>query len=96
VIIRNFGTVKSHAARVYSGTVSWEDRDFPERELIFEIGDGGHQVSVGHDEPCADAFLVACFPLAAVHGERRVRIDGGPCPMLVEGLFCMGRGDRVT
>ena len=34
----------------------------------------------------ADALLVACFPLAAVHGEARVRIAGRPCPMLAEGL----------
>ena len=38
------------------------------------------------DEPSADAFLAACFPLAAIHGEARVRIEGQPCPMLVEGL----------
>lgn len=34
----------------------------------------------------ADALLAACFPLAAAHGEARVRIAGLPCPMLVEGL----------
>ncbi len=38
------------------------------------------------DRPSADAFLAACFPLAAIHGEARVRIEGQPCPMLVEGL----------
>lgn len=37
--------------------------------------------------PPADAFLAACFPLAAVHGESRVRIEAQPCPMLIEGLY---------
>ena len=41
----------------------------------------------GVDGPPTDAFLAACFPLAAVHGETRVRIEGQPCPMLVEGLY---------
>ncbi len=83
--------------RVLSATVSWEDRNYPEQRLNFEIsedeieddaidaGDGPdrHRWSGG---PRADAFLAACFPLAAVHGEARIRVEGQACPMLVEGL----------
>jgi hypothetical protein len=89
MIIRNLGTVASTEARVHSATVSWEDRGYPDQELIFEIRDGGVEHSPEVEEPCADAFLAACFPLAAVHGEARVRIEGLPCPMLVDSLYAV-------
>ncbi len=60
--------------------------------LSFEIEDDGGEAQDGDargersEEPAADAFLAACFPLAAVHGEARLRIEGRSCPMLVEGL----------
>jgi hypothetical protein len=87
MIIRNFGMVASGDVRLTSAVVSWEDRWHPDQELYFEIHDGERTPSYGADEPCADAFLSACFPLAAVHGETRVRIEGQPCPMLIEGLY---------
>lgn len=87
MIIRNLCMVKSRAACLYSGTVSWEDRDYLDQELIFEIDSAEREGSEVADQPCADAFLAACFPLAAVHGEARVRIESTPCPMLVEGLY---------
>jgi hypothetical protein len=87
MIIRDFGTVVTGDARVNSAVVSWEDRAFPDQELIFEIQDGGLTVPSEADEPRADAFLSACFPLAALHGEARVRIECQPCPMLIEGLY---------
>ena len=68
---------------VYAATIGWEDHDFPDRQLIFAFRAGGAVAP----EPPADAFLAACFPLAAVFGERRVRIDGAPCPMLIDGLM---------
>src|SRR5437660_8696578 len=83
MIIRDFGLIANSDARIIAATVSWEDCEYPDQELIFEIRGG--EPAAG--EPCADAFLAACFPLAAVHGESRVRIDGRPCPMLVEGLY---------
>lgn len=85
MIIRDFGVNANSDARVISATVSWEHREYPDQELIFETRDG--EVDRAADEPCANAFLAACFPLAAIHGEARVRIDGQPCPMLVEGLY---------
>jgi hypothetical protein len=85
MIIRDFGSIANSDARVIFATVSWEDCEYPEQELIFETRDD--RLDYRADEPCADAFLSACFPLAAVHGESRVRIEGQPCPMLIEGLY---------
>jgi hypothetical protein len=81
--IRDLTASRTGSARSHSATIAWEENEFPEQALSFTIADGE-----GGDagEPSADAFLTACFPLAAVHGETRVRIDGRPCPMLVEGL----------
>ena len=87
MIIRDFGIVNSSEGRVNSATVSWEDQDFADQELVFEIGDGVSELRQEAEQPCMDAFLAACFPLAAVHGEARVRIEGQACPMLVEGLY---------
>ena len=85
MIIRDFGSVANSEARVIFATVVWEDCGYPGQELIFETRDD--RLDRAADEPCADAFLCACFPLAAVHGESRVRIEGHPCPMLVDGLY---------
>jgi len=86
MIIRNFALKVTGDARITTATVAWEDQDFPKQSLFFEIedteGDSPHE----RNEPCADAFLTGCFPLAAVHGEARVRIEVPPCPMLIEGL----------
>jgi hypothetical protein len=87
MIIRDFGIVNSSEGRVNSATVSWEDHDFADQELVFEIGDGVSERPQESEQPCMDAFLAACFPLAAVHGEARVRIEGEACPMLAEGLY---------
>jgi len=97
MLINKLGCATTEDKRVLSATVVWEDRDFPPQLLSFEISyaqganePAGSSASLDpwllREEPGADAFLAACFPLAAVHGEARVRIDGSPCPMLVEGL----------
>jgi hypothetical protein len=87
MIIRDFAVKATGDARVTSATIVWEDQNYPEQVLFFEIRDGESDDAHVSDEPCANAFLAACFPLAAVHGESRVRIEGQPCPMLVEGLY---------
>jgi hypothetical protein len=82
---------------VLSAKVVWEDRNFPAQELTFEIGQPRCADEVDHrlahlnppslgDDAAPNAFLAGCFPLAAVHGEARLKIDGRPCSMLVEGL----------
>src|SRR5882724_532641 len=84
MIVRDFAMTVTGEARTCSATVAWEDHDYPEQALFFEIRDGDEEHRI--DEPSADAFLTGCFPLAAVHGEARVRIEARPCPMLIEGL----------
>src|SRR5215831_21056229 len=84
MIIRDCTVTIAGDARISSATITWEDCSYPEQVLFFGISDS--EIDGEYDEPCADAFLTACFPLAAVHGEARVRIEGRPCPMLVEGL----------
>ncbi len=85
MLIRNLTTDVTGGARVSSAVIVWEDHDYPDQTLTFEeTGDAQRRGDCR--EPSADAFLTACFPLAAVHGEARVRIEGRPCPMLVDGL----------
>jgi hypothetical protein len=87
MIISNLGMVNSSGTKATFATVSWEDHDFPDQELVFDISGSEPERPQGVDVPSTDAFLAACFPLAAVHGETRVRIEGQPCAMLVEGLY---------
>ena len=86
MIIRDFAITVTGETRTTSATVVWEDQGYPEQVLFFEIHDHGIGEAYEVDEPATDAFLTACFPLAAVHGEARLRIEGRPCPMLVDGL----------
>ena len=86
MIIRDFAITVAGEARRTSATVVWEDQSYPAQALFFEIHDDGVDDTDQVDEPSADAFLTACFPLAAVHGEARLRIEGRPCRMLVDGL----------
>jgi hypothetical protein len=85
MLINNLAVAVIDDRRISSATVVWEDRNFPDQVLTFEVEDDAPDPEDG-DGPSADAFLAACFPLAAVHGESRVRIEGQPCPMLAEGL----------
>jgi len=85
MIIRTLATAVADT-RLISATIEWEDQPYPEQSLEFEIDDGATIEARQPDQPCPDAFLAACFPLAALHGESRVRIEEEPCPMLVEGL----------
>ena len=85
MIIRNLATAVADT-RINSAIIEWEDKAYPTQVLNFETADSAFRDARQLEEPCADAFLAACFPLAALHGEARVRIEGRPCPMLVEGL----------
>jgi hypothetical protein len=82
MIIRDLASAESADGRIESASVAFEEEDFPPQRLLFAIGEGAGEIG----EPSADAFLAAAYPLAAVHGERRVFIEGEPCPMLIEGL----------
>jgi hypothetical protein len=88
MIIRNLAMKSNRDGRICSASVAWEDHDFPEQVLFFAIEEDDDEDRPDTvEEPAAEAFLAACFPLAAVHGEARVRVEARPCPMLVEGLL---------
>lgn len=60
--------------------IEWETRPLPTRTLYFET-------SADHAddfEASADAFLLACVPLATWQGEERVALRGPVCPLLYE------------
>jgi hypothetical protein len=86
MLIRNLTTEVAGDAKVSSAEIVWEDHDYPDQILTFEQRGGADERGDCREDD-ADAFLAAGFPLAAVHGEARVRIDGRPCPMLVDGLL---------
>jgi len=90
MIIRDLAIAARGDTRATFANIIWEEQPYPEQVLTFEVLcrdiHSDEDVAQQCEEPCADAFLAACFPLAAVHGEARVRIEGQPCPMLVEGL----------
>jgi hypothetical protein len=92
MLIRNLALTATGGARISSATVVREDRNFPDQVMTFEIKDDAFDTDEADnrpergDRPSADAFLAACFPFAAIHGEARVRIEGHLCPMLIEGL----------
>ena len=82
MIIRNLATVHTPEGVSLSASVTWEEQSFAPQTVHFDIG----APVAGGDCGSANAFLAGCFPLAAVYGEARVRIDSYPCPMLMEGL----------
>lgn len=97
MLIDNLVCAPTGDGRVQSARVNWEDQDFPSQQLTFKIGEPYTEgwptkdfpdpaSSPSGDAASPEAFLAACFPLAAVHGERRVRIESPACPMLIEGL----------
>ena len=82
MIIRDLSVDTSPEGSVTRAFVQWEDNAFPALEISFELR--------GRERPPdlpAHAFLCGCFPLAALHGERRLRVEGPCCPLLVEGLL---------
>ena len=86
MIIKEITITVSDRATTTAAKVTWEDRNYPDQILFFEIQQDDSNTETP-DEACAGAFLAACFPIAAIHGESRVQIEGQPCPMLMEGLF---------
>lgn len=69
--------------QIMSAQIMWEENEFPKATLDFESHGPGSITG----NPSHEAFLAACFPLATAHGEARLRIEGTPSPMLVDGLM---------
>lgn len=79
--VRDIVSARRGAAWVSSALIAWEDSEQPDFALYFEIGDPND-----HSAGAVNGLAAACFPLAIVHRERRLRIDGALCPMLADGL----------
>ena len=69
VIIKDFTITVSDQATTTAAKITWEDRDYPNQVLFFEVQQDDNEAEAV-DEACADAFLAACFPLAAIHSTR--------------------------
>jgi hypothetical protein len=82
MIISGLDSAKIPDGRSMSAKIEWEDNAFPEATLYFECR--GEETAA--DAPSPEAFLVAGFPMATAHAEVRLRIEGSPSPMLVDGL----------
>jgi hypothetical protein len=80
--IRNFRSETSEDGQRQLASVAWEENRFPTDDLYFSLDEGGG----GPVEIEANAFLAGLFPLALLHGERRIRVEAPVCPMLCEGL----------
>ena len=65
-----------------SMTVSWEERDFPSREIYFET-DERFEADIN---PNPDAYLLAAVMPAVAHRERRILLEGAICPELRNGV----------
>jgi hypothetical protein len=63
-------------------TIRWEDSARGPLEVFLETADD-FESSLSHS---AHPFLVASVMPAMKHGERRIRVEGGVCPMLRDGL----------
>jgi hypothetical protein len=83
MIIDSFEQHMANSRPRVSARVRWEDGPGDPFELFFET-----QAAYAEGFECnPDAFLIgATFP-AWVHGERRLRIDAGVDPQVIEGLY---------
>jgi hypothetical protein len=73
--------------RTISMNVVWEDVELPNKTLYFSADGRAAQ----HMAPATDAFAIACLPLAAWMGERRLQLDGALCTRLRAGLLAINR-----
>jgi hypothetical protein len=83
MIIDRLEIVRRGDTSIVSARVVWEKRLQEPQSLWFQFSGDERPIS----EPSPEAFLAACYPLAILYGEPRVRIDSAPCPMLIEGLM---------
>ncbi len=74
-------TVESDAEVRVSALLRWEDSERPDQTLYF----ASPRIRASELAERPEAFVLAAFPLALWHGERRVRVEGVLCPRLREG-----------
>jgi len=82
MILTNLTDQQHGDRRRISMDLVWEDRTVPTQTLYFEAE--GETAELLH--PSADGFAVACLPLAAGLGEKRLHVDAKLCTRLRSGL----------
>lgn len=85
MILTNLVDQRDDDTRTISMDLVWEDTDRPLQSLYFSAD--GDTAELMH--PGADAFAIACLPMAAWLGEKRMRVDGPLCIRLRAGLKCL-------
>ncbi|MGH8621749.1 MAG: hypothetical protein ACRET3_06390, partial [Burkholderiales bacterium] len=65
-----------------SATVSCEALEKPEQDIFFEVDIQHKNYLRAFYEP----FILACFPAALLHGEKRISVDGDLCPELISNI----------
>lgn len=80
--IENFRSEAAGDRVGVAADVTWEDHEFPRITVRYQTTrEFTDAIALN-----ANAFLLACAVPAMYRGERRVFIDAGVCPRLVEGL----------
>jgi hypothetical protein len=80
--IKNFKLERIHGLVRCAALVKWEDCELPDKEVFIET-----EARFGEDiAPNPHSFLIGCLIPALHFGEKRIRLDGEVCPMLLEGL----------
>ena len=81
--IKSFRTQQTGAEQRCIANVVWEDNPFPTEKLYFAVESADQERLEIEPNP----FLAGLFPLALLHGERRIKVEGPVSAMLCEGLY---------
>lgn len=82
MIVSGIGLRAEGDVRRVEARIGWEDSARPEQTLFYEVGPD-HSAPLAADP---NAFLVGAILPAWHRGERRIRVEGGLCPMLVDQI----------
>ena len=82
MIIDNFSKITSAESCTLSASLHWEKSDHPLKTLYFQTD---HSFTADLS-PSPEAFLVAALLPAIYFGEKRILMDAGVCPELIDGL----------
>src|SRR6478752_4353922 len=80
--INNIATSENENTARLSATVSYEALEKPEQDIFFEVDIQHKNYLRAFYEP----FILACFPAALFHGEKRILVDGDLCSELISNI----------
>ena len=80
--VTDLSSSERHGLARIAARIVWEDREAKDATLWLEFP----AALAGAVEPSPNVFLPSAVTCAMSHGERRVLIDGAPCPRHIEGL----------